>query len=89
MRAVSMEELLYRLTDERKMLRDLCLQYVNKKFFDIAESYYQQLVGVEEFTEAVGLMANNSAERMKLLDHIYTCKYHTTKKEETPCREST
>ena len=89
MRTVSMEEMVAKLDVWRQMLRRNCLKYIDKKYWEIAEAFYHELVGVEEFAEAIGLMDDNRAEREKLREYMLSCKYHTTKKEETPCREST
>lgn len=89
MRPVSREEMFEQLDFWRKMLRRKCLEYVDKQFWEIAEDFYQELVGVEEFAESIGLMDDNRAEREKLREYMLSCKYRTTKKEEIPCREST
>ena len=89
MRPVSMEEMVAKLDVWRQMLRKICLKYIDKKYWEIAEAFYHELVGVEEFAEAIGLMDDNRAEREKLREYMLSCKYRTTKKEETPCREST
>ena len=89
MRTVSREEMVAQLAFRRQMLRRNCLKYIDKKYWEIAEAFYHELVGVEEFAEAIGLMVDNRAEREELREYILSCKYRTTKKEETPCREST
>ena len=89
MRTVSREEMVAQLAFRRQMLRRNCLKYIDKKYWEIAEDFYHELVGVEEFAEAIGLMDDNRAEREKLREYMLSCKYLTTKKEETPCREST
>ena len=89
MRTVSREEMVAQLAFRRQMLRRNCLKYIDKKYWEIAEAFYHELVGVEEFAEAIGLMDDNSAEREELREYMLSCKYRTTKKEETPCREST
>ena len=89
MRTVSMEEMVTKLDFWRQMLRKNCLKYIDKKYWKIAEAFYHELVGVEEFAEAIGLMDDNRAEREKLREYMLSCKYRTTKKEEAPCRENT
>lgn len=89
MRPVSREEMVEQLDFRREMLRRNCLEYVDKQFWDVAEDFYHELVGVEEFAESIGLLDDNLAEREKLREYILSCKYRSTKKEETPCREST
>lgn len=89
MRPVSMEDMIAQLAFRRQMLRRNCLKYIDKKYWEIAEAFYHELVGVEEFAEAIDLMDDNRAEREKLREYMLSCKYRTTKKEETPCREST
>lgn len=89
MRTVSMEEMVAQLAFRRQMLRRNCLKYIDKKYWEIAEAFYHELFGVEEFAEAIGLMDDNRAEREKLREYILSCKYRTTKKEEAPCRENT
>ena len=89
MRTVSREEMVAQLAFRRQMLRRNCLKYIDKKYWEIAEAFYHELVGVEEFAEAIGLMVDNRAEREELREYMLSCKYRTTKKEETPCREST
>ena len=89
MRPVAMEEMVAKLDVWRQMLRKNCLKYIDKNYWEIAEAFYHELVGVEEFAEAIGLMDDNRAEREKLREYMLSCKYHTTKKEETPCRENT
>ena len=87
MRTVSREEMVAQLAFRRQMLRRNCLKYIDKKYWEIAEAFYHELVGVEEFSEAIGLMDDNRAEREKLREYMLSCKYRTTKKEETPCRK--
>lgn len=89
MRTVSREEMVAQLAFRRQMLRRNCLKYIDKKYWEIAEAFYHELVGVEEFAEAIGLMVDNRAEREELREYILSCKYRTTKKEEAPCRENT
>ena len=89
MRTVSREEMVAQLAFRRQMLRRNCLKYIDKKYWEIAEAFYHELVGVEEFAEAIGLMVDNRAEREELREYMLSCKYRTTKKEETPCRENT
>ena len=84
-----MEEMVAKLDVWRQMLRKNCLKYIDKKYWEIAEAFYHELVGVEEFAEAIGLMDDNRAEREKLREYMLSRKYRTTKKEKTPCREST
>ena len=89
MRTVSMEDMVAKLDFWRQMLRQNCLKYIDMKYLEIAEAFYHELVGVEEFAEAIGLMDDNRAEREELREYMLSCKYCITKKEETPCREST
>lgn len=89
MRTVSREAMVAQLAFRRQMLRRNCLKYIDKKYWEIAEAFYLELVGVEEFAEAIGLMDDNRAERENLREYILSCKYRTTKKEEAPCRENT
>ena len=70
MRTVSMEDMVAKLDFWRQMLRQNCLKYIDKKYWEIAEAFYHELVGVEEFAESIGLMDDNRAEREVYMDVV-------------------
>lgn len=89
MRPVSIEEMVAQLESTRSVLRAGCIKYAEEQIYSLAKAYHDELTGVEEFAESIGLMEPNGENRHRLFNEMLSIVYPNTKKEETPCREST